>query len=82
MTPCPRCGGALQPIIVVTSPGERCEGLSCIHCGECLDPVIIENRTPERRRYWQGQSDQERRTLSRAEKILQENTEEAIRFSF
>jgi hypothetical protein len=47
-----------------------------------VDEVILENRTRERREYWQRRADQESRDLSRLEKTIQEYELEGVRLSF
>jgi len=79
---CPRCAFPLRLILTVYEQG-ACESLSCGKCGYVEDEAILRNRLPEIREYWRVRTDQEEKIpLSRAEKIIQEFTEAAIRFSF
>jgi len=82
MTRCQRCGRPLREIGIDTESGQRCNSLSCINCGNTVDEVILENRTRERREYWQRRADQESRDLSRLEKTIQEYELEGVRLSF
>jgi hypothetical protein len=54
--------------------------MNCPRCGETVDPTILANRSPGWRKFWKDKAERGARPLSREEKILLENEEEALRF--
>ncbi len=62
--------------------GEACNTLLCVYCGFADDPVIRANREGQWREKWRRETDREMKDISREQKIIDQNEEPALKYSF